>query len=512
MASMIRAAFALLAASALLACGTQAVKCQPSNCSGCCSAEGACLGSDTQSRQACGSMGADCRACLPDQLCGAGRCARNPDASVIFEDAGTGGGTGGGGGEDSGAPCGQQGQACCAGSQCFLALACDRGFCQPPQPDAGPCGAVGQACCANQTCTTTGATCSGGTCVAPQTDSGVTQRGTGEPCTADTQCLDGACLQVGFTGGYCTKGCAVATDCLAGSQCGTNPSLQGPSRICLKQCSSPGMAPGGCRTSYVCDANAGTSGVPVCFPGCTSNVTCGAAPTCDSRGFCCGAAGFACCEGTTCESGNACMSGTCRPTTACGNAGEACCTTGTACLGQTVCRSSTCQACGNAGQPCCASDVCSVGTCQSGTCTVATGSPFGGPCSTLADCQTNSCIASNGTLWPGGYCTQTCNESDSATCPSQASCSRYASSPNLLCLEHCAWDGGAGGCRTGYVCDRGTIAGSTQATCFTGCTSTTDCGGLQCQSGFCCGSVGFRCCTGNLCPQGGTCNAQGYCQ
>jgi hypothetical protein len=507
---MIRAAFAALAVSVLAAaCGTQApLKCQPSNCSGCCSADGECLGASAQSKQACGSQGADCRACLPDQLCSTGRCVRDPDAGTTGFGGGTGGGgdvgggagggsggggagggSGGGSGGGGGAPCGQQGQACCANAMCFLSLTCDRGLCQPAS------------------------TTDAGTPDAGTPDAGQTLRLTGEPCTADGQCLDGACLQSGFTGGYCTRGCTVATDCLAGSQCGNNPGLQGPTRICLKQCASPGQSPGGCRTSYVCEANVGTSGVPVCYPRCSSSTQCGTAPTCDTRGFCCGIAGFACCEGTMCEAGNACMNGNCVTSAACGNAGQACCTTGTACLGQTVCRSNVCTACGGDGQPCCASDVCSVGSCQSGTCVAQNLSPFGGPCTTLADCQTNSCIQSNGTLWSGGYCSQTCTDTDSSTCPSGASCSRYVAAPNQLCLENCAWDGGAGGCRTGYVCDRNLIAGSTQATCFTRCTSAADCGGSrQCQNGFCCGSPGFRCCTGTPCPLGGSCNAQGYCQ
>jgi hypothetical protein len=33
-----------------------------------------------------------------------------------------------------------------------------------------------------------------------------------------------------------------------------------------------------------------------------------------------------------------------------------------------------------------------------------------------------------------------------------------------------------------------------------------------CESGFCCGSPNFKCCSGsNPCPRGGTCGSLGYC-
>jgi hypothetical protein len=226
---MIRVITLALGFLLLAACGTQtSVKCTAANCSGCCTEMGECLGSTKQNRNACGTMGAECRVCLPDQLCGAGRCQKDPDASVVLDDGGiavTDAGV-----PDAGPPpCGQQGQSCCSNMGCFLGLACQRGLCDVMQAaDAGPCGSQGQACCANQMCTQANTVCSSGSCTLVSAPDGGTDAGalrpTGSTCTLDSQCLDGACLQIGYSGGYCTKACTTSANCIAGSQCGTNSS------------------------------------------------------------------------------------------------------------------------------------------------------------------------------------------------------------------------------------------------------------------------------------------------
>lgn len=504
----------------LASCGMPSpVKCTAANCSGCCTEAGECLGGMKQSPQACGAMGGSCRVCLPQQLCSAGACVRDPDAGVVFDDGGMM--TGMDAGTDAGVSCGARSEPCCAPAQtCFLALSCQRGLCDVPMmTDAGPCGAQGQQCCVNQQCTS-GTSCNGTTCVATMpdagsnpdagVDAGVPQRATGEPCALDRDCLDGACLVLGFNGGYCTRACTTSVDCVPGSQCGVNPSGVGPTKICLRQCNTPGQPGGTCRATYVCEANAGTSGVPVCFPGCTSSTMCGVAPTCDSRGFCCGVPGFVCCEGSTCSSGNTCTSGTCRAAVACGNAGEACCTSGTACLGQTVCQSGTCRACGTIGQPCCASNVCSSGTCTSGTCqaTAAMGG-VGAPCSDFAThCTGDTCILALSAPWTAGYCSVA--NCTATSCPSGSSCSPYLGGPTAYCVKHCQWDGGQGDCRAGYVCDRNLIPNVSTATCIAACTPSTNCGtNRTCSNGFCCGTPGFRCCGSGTCNVGACSN--GYC-
>ena len=501
----------------LASCGMpSAVKCTTANCSGCCTEAGECLGTLKQSPQACGGMGAVCRVCLPQQLCLAGACIRNPDAGVVIDDAGSPVDDAGQPQPDSGVSCGAQLQPCCGVAQsCFLTLTCQRGVCDLPMTvDAGACGALGQACCTNSMCTGT-SVCSSGTCVAPTVDAGqdagVVLKPTGAACALDRECIDGACLVLGFANGYCTKACTTSIDCVAGSQCGNNPSGVGPSKVCLKQCTMAGQSPGGCRTSYVCEANAGTSGVPVCFPGCTSSTMCGAAPTCDARGFCCGVPGFVCCENSTCQAGNTCTSGSCQAAAACGNAGQACCGTAPACLGQTVCQSGTCTACGALNQACCASNVCSQGTCMSGTCqTTATQTGVGTACASFSTCAGGSCFTQSGTQYQGGYCSQECT---STACPGGSSCSPYLVSGGSYCLQNCTWDGGAGGCRANYVCDRYLLPAppspNPAPSCISACTTGTDCPLTgQCSNGFCCGKRYFRCC-GTTCSTG-TCT-NGYC-
>lgn len=517
---MIRASALISVLLLAAACGTSApVKCTTANCSGCCSEAGECLGPTKQSPQSCGREGGACRVCLPQQLCASGGCVTNPDASIPFEDAGAVEPEVDAGRPDAAVQCGTEGQPCCASQTCYAPLACQRGLCQTPGAvtDAGACGRVGQQCCANQTCTEAGTSCNGTTCFALTPDGGVdagpAQKALGEACSVDRDCRDGVCLVLGFTGGYCTKGCTAATDCNSGSQCAVNTSGSGPAKICFKQCPTGGQAPGGCRTGYVCEANAGTSGVPICYPGCQSAAACGLAPTCDTRGFCCGGNGFVCCEGTTCQSGNTCTNGTCRTATvACGGAGQACCTSGTACTGQQRCVSNACTACGGLGQPCCEAGVCSAGECLSGTCQNRVVNGVGGACTDYVyDCGTglDVCIQPSGTDWQGGYCSKECS---SVSCPGGSSCSSIIAPGSKYCLQDCAWDGGAGGCRSGYVCDRFLIAGEpNKATCYPACTSDPGCNTGRCENGFCCGDRGFRCCAGNTCPRGGACS-NGYCQ
>lgn len=476
----------------LASCGMPSpVKCTAANCAGCCTETDECLGGPKQSRQACGAMGSSCRVCLPQQLCSAGACVRDPDAGVIIDDAGS---VTDDAGVDSGVSCGARSQTCCGVSQtCFLTLSCRNGFCEiPPMPDAGACGQLGQACCANQTCNASGTTCNGSMCVTMMTtdagtDAGPPLKATGEACSLDRECLDGACLVLRFNGGYCTKGCATMVDCVAGSQCGVNPSGVGPPRVCLKQCGTPGQAPGSCRASYVCEANAGTSGVPVCFPGCTANTMCLVAPTCDSRGFCCGVAGAVCCEGTTCESGNTCMSGNCVASGTGGGGG-----------GTPVGGGGGTQTGGGGGTP------------TGGGSGGGGARPVGEPCvNSFIDCAGGSCLTQQGTRWQGGYCTQA--SCTATNCPSGSSCSPYLSS-TAYCLKNCAWDGAAGGCRTGYVCDRYMIQGSDRATCVSACTANSECSTGTCSNGFCCGRSFYRCCPGATpCQGGASCGANGYC-
>jgi hypothetical protein len=322
---------------------------------------------------------------------------------------------------------------------------------------------------------------------------------TGDACSLDRECIDGACLVFGFNGGYCTKACNTSTDCVAGSQCGVNPSGVGPAKVCLKQCSSAGQAPGGCRTSYVCEAHAGTSGVPVCFPGCTSSTMCGTAPTCDSRGFCCGAPGFVCCEGSTCQGGSTCSAGNCVAGGTGGGAGGG--GTGGGSGGGAGGGTPTGGGAGG-GTP-------TGGGSGGGTAAMA---PVGSPCvNWTTDCDGNACFTETNGQWLGGYCTDPFCTANS--CGAGNSCSPYLVSGTAYCLKNCTWDGGRGDCRTGYVCDRYLVQGNDQATCIAACTSNAQCSTGRCNNGFCCGNRYYRACTTSTpaCNSGQGTATNGYC-
>lgn len=338
-------------------------------------------------------------------------------------------------GVPDGGSCGGQGASCCAGGQCFLGLSCANGTCEVGAPDGGT-----------------------------QKDGGTS--GTlpiGSACTVNSQCLSGSCRIAGFPGGYCTRSCTTSSDCPGGARCGADPGdSTGQSRLCLASCAPSGSA-ATCRNGYVCDQR-NVSGGGGCQPACISPATCGAASQCDPRGFCCGADGYACCNGTTCDPGLACGSD---------------------------------------------------GYCQG----PATNQPVGAACTGDSNCSSGSCVledpggsagCTTGPCFPGGYCSADCA---SASCPSGSSCSIYLSS---WCFQNCAQPGTANGCRAGYVCDKNWIEGVSQAVCVDACNSNADCNSpsLNCSGGFCCGKVGYRCCggVGGTCPNGGACGSDGYCQ
>ncbi|MGA9520148.1 MAG: hypothetical protein WBV82_01710 [Myxococcaceae bacterium] len=478
--ALIRWTFTLTAcivfAGTMTACGTtETPKCGPETCaSGCCLSDTECVPLRDQSHASCGQGGKACRACLPDETCGSAGCVRRVDAGT----GGCGPGTCAG---------------CCTGD----------GFCVAPSlQDDFSCGLGGTTCAA----CLTGFTCEGGGCVSTSDpgpddagskpdagstpDAGTppdagTKAALGAPCTSSSQCATGLCQQLGFNGGYCTRSCQSAADCPSGSTCGSDPNGSA-TNICLTTCSSAGGI-SGCRPGYVCEKRATLNGTPACVPGCNSVATCGVAPTCDGRGFCCGSEGFACCDGQSCGSGLQCTSGYCTR-------------------------------CGAENGPCCAGGSCSNGlTCSGNVCKK---SPVGGSCAQESACQSGNCVevapgntpgCDTGPCWPGGYCTADCTNN---TCPAGSSCTPYLNRPNSMCVVNCPSPGTQSTCRAGYVCDKGWIeTNPNQGICLDACNADADCNSvnLRCNQGFCCGQIGYRCCAGNTCPFSGTCQSDGYC-
>ena len=460
-------------AALAFSCGSEAPVCGPDNCTGCCSEAGDCLPYASQSKGSCGAEGAACKpchvagftcsergTCVPDDEqpleCNADTCVGCCDGVNCLPYL-----------EQNESACGAIGQAC---ASCLGGAQCIQGACTILEPkDAGTCGAQGEGCCPSFMCDA-GLQCLFGVCQPEATqdaghdagtpDAGMQDAGTpdagsggtlpiGEPCTQSAQCASNVCRIINFPGGYCTRTCTTNAECGAGATCGTDPA-NASARICLKTCAEAGTT-SGCRPDYVCEKRAHPNGTPACVPGCTSQVSCSGASACDSRGFCCGLSGFACCEGSTCtEAGTGCgTDGYCEPMA--GGVGAACTGNG--------------------------------------------------------DCQTGFCQQQTSGLWTGGYCTLQCG---AQSCPSGSVCSTGFST--AICLDACAQAGSQSDCRPGYVCDLGWGPG---ATCVYACTSSSQCGSnVSCQGGFCCGQVSYRCCggVGGSCPHGGTCGANGYCQ
>ena len=133
--------------------------CSPSNCSGCCTVGGQCVGGTADA--ACGSFGSTCVACLLSQFCDTnGQCQNNAGGGA---GGGSGGGTGGSAGGGSGS-CGPSNcNGCCSGGTCVT---------PPGNSSVLTCGRNGAACvncyaqgaaCNPSTFTCTGGSGGGGT-------------------------------------------------------------------------------------------------------------------------------------------------------------------------------------------------------------------------------------------------------------------------------------------------------------------------------------------------------------
>ena len=289
-------------------CGT-AKNCSATTCaSGCCDAKGECqLGT---SNGACGQLGGTCAVCQIAQACNLGTCSQTTSngggngggsgggsgggvtgggtgggvtgggtgGGVTGGGTGggvTGGGTGGGvtGGGTGGGVTGGGGGSTCDG--CFFQGTCiiransnNNTICGEGGVQCATC--TGTANCVNYVCT-------GGT--GGGTGGGVpTGGGTGGGGATGLQPIGGACATAGncqtgltckqtttrgdatYPGGYCTKACAMQTDCGTGNDCigGAQSALQfyGESTgFCVSECLSAGTQ-SNCRSGYLCEFNA----------------------------------------------------------------------------------------------------------------------------------------------------------------------------------------------------------------------------------------------------------------
>jgi hypothetical protein len=120
----------------------------------------------------------------------------------------------------------------------------------------------------------------------------------------------------------------------------------------------------------------------------------------------CGAGTQACCQGTACNDGFSCVSGSCEPSdTTCGTADQVCCN-GTACNSSLLCKAGRCVAapvpvCGGVMESCCGATACDTGlVCTGGVClersVVACGGSYQGCCEGTAcnkglECSGGTC-------------------------------------------------------------------------------------------------------------------------
>jgi hypothetical protein len=290
------------------------------------------------------------------------------------------------------------------------------------------------------------------------TDAG-TNLPVGSACTANAQCAAGRCRTANFEGGYCTRSCTDQAQCPGGTVCATDPFNSVAGKMCLDACSALGTQ-ADCRSGYVCERTEHRMGDPGgCVPRCvTGSGACPGGLACNATsGQCCGANGFACCAGTTCDS-----------LTTCG---------------------------------------------ADGFCHLK--ESYGSECTSGVQCPGGTCITSQNADWPGGYCSGNCEAGVERCAEDNGACSPAfgnATGGAELCLDVCTFDGGQSSCRNGYVCDLGWSDTAGQASCVPSCPSDDFCGGLgRCVSGFCCGEKGLSCCKSGTSCTSGTCQG-GICR
>jgi hypothetical protein len=194
---------------------------------------------------------------------------------------GVGGGFAGGAGGGGGAPAcnAMTCNGCCIGDICI----------PPPSQTSSFCGSFGQQCAGCPS----GAQCLNGTCSFIR-DAGSAQ--VGDPCLSDPDCRppnNALCIPetvlgqpTGWPGGTCTRPCTAMLSCPVGSSCLTFDSTSQP--LCIESCPAPRQGQSTCRTGYVCEVNANTSGSGICIPRCSNpGFTCWQNTVCSaSSGYC----------------------------------------------------------------------------------------------------------------------------------------------------------------------------------------------------------------------------------
>lgn len=520
-------------------CGSTKPRCGPSNCGGCCDAQGVCQ--SAQTNLACGLNGAACTQCPLDQACQAGTCApANPPPTSSC--TGCAGCCGAGGCQpgDSILACGSGGVACIA---CKNHQECKNGTCvDRGSGDGGTCGPGNCAgCCRNNVCVT-------------DSSDNPLNCGTGgatcDTCTGTESCVSGTCSAPGSCNASNCNGCCDGTTCVplsgqSDTRCGSNGSA------CIA-CSGATCSNGACTTTQQ-GCGPGTSNP--CTNGCCSGTGTSATCVAGTSDFACGKGGAQCeycifgevCQNQACiapvEVGDPCSTDSdcadlggsyrCKKTTTSGNAsysGGYCtilCSTNSDCTANSTCVSLP----GGFGEgdsmcfrSCAGSTDCrspgyecydlgnSVGGCWINPLPSYDAGPpadkIGIACTSDSQCinppDDGYCIPAtdtggNPTGWPGGYCSATCFTEEH--CGTDGICITFTDENGddfNACQARCAAaNAGQSTCRSGYICEGYLLAlpdggsqPSTEGICMPRCDNP--------------GSSG--------CPTGSSCQSSGYCQ
>jgi len=403
------------------------------------------------------------------------------------------------------------GSACNDGNACTQTDTCQAGVCTGGNPivctasdqchDAGVCNpstgicstpnkANGTACNDGNACTQTD-TCQAGVCVGSNP----------VVCTALDSCHDiGVCnTQAGVCtnplkpdGASCNDGnaCTQTDTCQAGVCSGANPVV----------CAAPDQ----CHDAGTCNPSTGQCIYPSKANGtaCNDNDACTQTDTCQN-GTCVGGNPVVCTASDQCHS-----VGSCNPATGtCSNPPKAngtTCNDGNACITGETCQSGSCT--GGSPVVCTALDQChTAGVCNTSTGTCSNPNKANGTacndenaCTQTDTCQAGVCVGSNPVV-----CTASDQCHDTGICnPTTGVCSNPLKANGASCS-----DGNA--CTTGETCQNGTCAGGTAVVC----TAIDQCrmaGVCNSSTGICSNpnkANGTSCNDGNACTQTDTCQS-----
>jgi hypothetical protein len=322
------------------ACVGSGLPCGPSNCAGCCDANGVCQ--DPRAIDACGAAGTACQFCLAGQACNSGQCVTASGCGPSNCPGCCQGATCLSGSVDSTA-CGSGGgacQACPARTPCFPLGPKNGGQCPPAgSSSSGNCG-VG---CSDLS--------PGGTCHPGDTNDYCRGPNSGQGCgTCGGSCATGICMGGDFcTGATCPNGCCTPdgtcwTSGVDDAHCGGGAGA--PGQLCID-----------CGPGFVCDSSSNTSR-PTCLIACSpqncQGCCLGAVCVTGTDPSSCGTSGNVCAQ---CAQAQSCVNGACIELAQCGPIECAGCCQNNVCLvgrDNATCGTggAACQDCGDAGQIC----------------------------------------------------------------------------------------------------------------------------------------------------------------